>query len=66
MVNKIRLWYIETNNLITNIQCGFSKVFHLQLFRFETFLKKAIVSYQHAIPIFKKKTIMFIPKGEFK
>ena len=54
LVNARIVWYLESNNLISDIQCGFrqgrSTVDHLV--RFETFIREAFVKKQHVLAIF--------------
>ena len=48
------MWFLETNNILTNIQCGFRKNRSTidQLVRLETFIRDAYVSKEHAVSIF--------------
>ena len=54
MVNDRLVWFLESNNLLTNIQCGFRKsrstIDHL--IRLESFVRNAFINKQHAISIF--------------
>ena len=49
MINRRLVWYLESHNLLTNVQCGFrsrrSTVDHLV--RFETFWREAFIHNQH-------------------
>ena len=48
------MWFLETNNILTNIQCGFRKNRSTidQLVRLETFIRDAFVYKEHAVSIF--------------
>ena len=54
MINRRLVWYLESNKLLTNVQCGFrsrcSTVDHLV--RFETFCKEAFIHNQHLVSVF--------------
>ena len=54
MINCRLVWYLETHNLLTNVQCGFrsrrSTVDHLV--RFETFCREAFIHNQHLVSVF--------------
>ena len=54
MVNKGLVWFIESNNLYTNSQCGFrsqrSTMDHVV--RLETFIREANIQRQHLIMVF--------------
>ena len=54
MINRRLLWYLESHNLLTNVQCGFrsrrSTVDHLV--RFETFCREAFIHNQHLVLVF--------------
>ena len=54
MINRRLVWYIESQNLLTNVQCGFrsrrSTVDHLV--RFETFCREAFIHNQHLVSVF--------------
>ena len=54
MINKLLVWFLETNNILTNIQCGFRKNSSTtdQLVRLETFIRDAFVKKEHAVSIF--------------
>ena len=51
MINRRLVWYLESHNLLTNVQCGFrsrrSTVDHLV--RFETFCKESFIHNQHLV-----------------
>ena len=54
LVNARLTWHLETNGLISDLQCGFrqgrSTVDHLV--RFETFIREAFVKKQHVLAVF--------------
>ena len=54
MVNRRLVWFIESNNLFTNFQCGFrsqrSTMDHVV--RLETSIREAIIQKQHLLAIF--------------
>ena len=54
MINRRLVWYLESHNLLTNVQCGFrsrrSTVDHLV--RFETFSREAFIHNQHVVSVF--------------
>ena len=54
MINRRLVWYLESHNLLTNLQCGFrsrrSTVDHLV--RFETFCREAFIHNQHLVSVF--------------
>ena len=54
MINRGLVWYLESHNLLTNVQCGFrsrrSTVDHLV--RFETFCREAFIHNQHLVSVF--------------
>jgi potassium voltage-gated channel Eag-related subfamily H protein 8 len=54
MINARLVWFLESNGLLSNIQCGFrqgrSTLYHL--FRFETFIRNAFAKKEHAVSIF--------------
>ena len=54
MINDRLVYYLESNNLLTDIQCGFrrqrSTLDHLV--RLETFVRNAFIKKQHAVSIF--------------
>ena len=54
MINRRLIWYLESNKLLTNVQCGFrsrrSTVDHLV--RFETFCREAFIHNQHLVSLF--------------
>ena len=53
-INRRLVWYLESHNLLTNVQCGFrsrrSTVDHLV--RFETFCREAFIHNQHLVSVF--------------
>ena len=54
MINTRLVWYLESNNLITNIQNGFRKnrCTNDHLVRLETFIRDAFIKKEHAVAIF--------------
>ena len=54
MVNNRLTWFLETNNLLTNIQCGFRKnrttIDHLV--RLESFIRNGFINNQHVVSVF--------------
>jgi hypothetical protein len=54
MVNARLIWFLETNNLLTDIQCGFRKqrstVDHLV--RLESFIRNGFINKQHVVSVF--------------
>ena len=54
VINRRLVWYFESHNLLTNVQCGFrsrcSRVKHLV--RFETFCREAFIHNQHLVLVF--------------
>ena len=54
MINDRLVWFLESNDILTNIQCGFrqgrSTIDHLV--RFETFIRNAFAKNEHAVSIF--------------
>ena len=54
MINARLAWFLESNGLLSNIQCGFrqgrSTLDHLV--RFETFIRNAFAKKEHAVSIF--------------
>ena len=54
MVNNRLTWFLETNNLLTNIQCGFRKnrstIDHLV--RLESFIRDGFINNQHVVSVF--------------
>ena len=54
MVNDRLVWFLESNNLIANVQCGFRRhrgtIDHL--IRFETFIREAFIKKEHAVSVF--------------
>ena len=53
-MERYLVWYLESNKLLTNVQCGFrsrrSTVDHLV--RFETFCWEAFIHNQHLVSVF--------------
>ena len=54
MISKRLNWYLETNGLITNLQCGFRNKRGItdNLIRLETFIIKAFIKKENATAIF--------------
>ena len=54
MINDRLVWYLETNNLLTDIQCGFRKHHSTtdHLIRLESFNRDAFINKQHALSFF--------------
>ena len=54
MINDRLVWYLETNKLLTDIQCGFRKQRSTtdHLVRLESFIRDAFINKQHAVSIF--------------
>ena len=54
MINTRLVWFLETNNILCNIQCGFRKNRSTidQLVRLETFIRDALVNKEHAVSVF--------------
>ena len=54
MINRRLVWYLESHNLLTNVQCGSrskrSMVDHLVTF--ETFCREAFIHNQHLVSVF--------------
>ena len=54
MINTRLIWFLESNGLITNFQCGFrskrSTVDHLV--RLETFVREAFIKKEHLTAVF--------------
>ena len=54
MINDRLVWFLESNNLLSNIQCGFrqgrSTLDHLV--RFETYIRNAFAKNEHVVSIF--------------
>jgi len=54
MVNDRLVWFLETNNLLTDIQCGFRKqrstIDHLV--RLESFIRNGFINNQHVVSVF--------------
>ena len=54
MVNRRLVWFIESNNLFTNFQCGFrSRISTMDhVVRLQTSIREAIIQKQHLLAIF--------------
>ena len=54
MVNDRLVWFLESNNLIANVQCGFRRQRGTldHLVRFETFIREAFIRKEHAVSVF--------------
>ena len=54
MINERLVWYLESNNLITEFQSGFRHQRSTQdhLVRFETFVREAFVKKEHLVSVF--------------
>jgi len=54
MVNDRLVWYLESNKLLTSVQCGFRKCRSStdHLVRLETFVREAFVQRQHCVAVF--------------
>ena len=54
MVNNRLTWYLETNNILTELQSGFRKGCSTtdQLVRLESFVREAFVRGEHAVAVF--------------
>jgi len=54
MINDRRVWYLESNKLLTSVQCGFHKRRSTtdHLVRLETFVREAFVQRQHCVAVF--------------
>ena len=54
IINRRLVWYLESHNLLTNVQCGFrsrrNTVDHLV--GFETFCREAFIHNQHLVSVF--------------
>ena len=54
MLNQRLIWHLETNNLISNLQCGYRKnrgcIDHL--INLETFIREAFIRKEHATTVF--------------
>ena len=54
MINDRLVWFLEANDLLTNIQCGFrqgrSTMDHLV--RFETFIRDGFIKNEHVVSVF--------------
>ena len=54
MINARLVWFLESNGLLSNIQCGFRQGRNTldHLVRFETFIRNAFVKKEHVVSIF--------------
>ena len=54
MINERLVWFLETNNILTNIQCGLRKIRNTiyQLVILETFIRDHFVNKEHAVSVF--------------
>jgi hypothetical protein len=54
MINELLIWFLETNNIITDIQYGLRKNRSTvdQLVRLETYIRDAFVYKEHVVSIF--------------
>ena len=54
MINDILIWYLEDNNILTDIQCGFRKRKSTldHLVRLESFIRDAFLNKQEVVSIF--------------
>ena len=54
MNNKRLVWFLDTNNILTHIQCGFRKNCSTidQLVRLDTLIRDAFVNKEHAVSVF--------------
>ena len=54
MINERLVWYLESNNLITEFQSGFRHQRSTQdhLVRFETFVPEAFIKKEHLVSVF--------------
>ena len=54
LVNKRLMWFLETTNSFSNIQCGFRKNRSTMdhLVRLETYIRNAFINKQHVVAIF--------------
>jgi potassium voltage-gated channel Eag-related subfamily H protein 8 len=54
IINARLVWFLESNGLLSNIQCGFrqgrSTLYHIV--RFETFIRNAFAKKEHAVSVF--------------
>ena len=50
IINKCFVWFPLTNNILTNMQCGFRTVD--QLIRLQNFIGDAFVNIEHSVSIF--------------
>ena len=54
MINKRRVWYLESNNVITKLQSGFraERSTNDNLVRLETFIRDAFIKREHVVAVF--------------
>ena len=54
MINKRLVWYLESNNLITELQSGFraERSTNDNLVRLETFIRNAFIKREHVVAVF--------------
>ena len=54
MINKRQVWFLESNNILSNIHCGFRKNRSIidHLVRLDTFIRDAFVNKEHAVSLF--------------
>ena len=54
MINYRLVWYLESNKLLTSVQCSFRKRCSTtdHLVRLETFVREAFVQRQHCVAVF--------------
>ena len=54
MINERLLWYLETNNIITEFQSGFrhQRSTNDHLVRLETFIREAFIKKEHLVAVF--------------
>jgi len=56
MINARLVWFLESNVLLSNIQCGFRQG-RSTLDRFKTFVRNAFAKKEHAYPFRFRKSI---------
>ena len=54
MINERLVWYLETNNIITEFQSGFrhQRSTNDHLVRLETFIREAFIKKEHLVAVF--------------
>ena len=54
MINDRLVWYLESNNILTDIQCGFGKRKSTldHLVRLESFIRDALLNKQEDVSVF--------------